>query len=481
MTKKVKALFWFKRDLRIEDNAGFYHALKECDLVAPIFIFDKNILEKLPKNDKRINFIWNSLKELKNELQKLNSDIIVKYADPKIALPLLAKQFKVDFVYTNEDYEPYSIKQEALVKKELNKYGIELKSYKDHVIFAKDEIVSSKLSEPYKNFSYYKSAWLKKITEEDYQPYTEINFYHKLCKFKINEFVTLEEMGFEIKNNNNFIYGSVGAKNLFDKFTLKTLKNYSSLRNIPYVSGVSYLSTHLRYGTISIRCIISYVFNALKSANESKKASILMWLESFIWREFYFQLFFNHTYLLNIPLKEKYKNFKWENDFTLLQKWCEAKTGFPIIDAAMNQLNKTGYMHNRLRLIVASFLTKDLLIDYKFGEAYFAYKLLDYEQASNIGNWQWVSSMGTDRGQQIRFFNPSKQSEIFDPEGRFIKKYLPIFKNVPTKFLHEPWKYQKELSSFGITLGKEYPLPIVNHEERKKIAYSKYSEIENLH
>ncbi len=476
--RKTRALFWFRRDLRIEDNAGLYHALKESDLVAPVFIFDKEILATLPKDDKKVQFIWHSVKEVKDKLQNLNSDIIVKYSNPIKEIINLAKQFNVDTVYTNESYEPQEIKEESILREELSDYNIELRCYKDHVIFSKNDLLSSK-GLGYLSFSNYRNAWLKNIKEESYQSYTELNYYDKLCDFNCGEMISLEEMGFIDDKKMIANSGQENAKAVFKKFSLKTLKHYFTLRNFPFVSGVSYLSPHLRYGTISIRALVSEVYKKMDSTEKDKCEGFKTWLEALIWREFYAQVLFHHPRLLREPFHSKYLNFEWENDLDLFQKWCEGKTGFPIIDAAIKQLNNTGYLHNRLRLIISSFLVKDLLIDYRYGEAYFAYKLLDYELSSNNGNWQWVASVGCDNN-TINFFNPAKQSEKFDAEGRFIKKYLPIFKNVPTKYLHEPWKYEKELAELGVKLGVNYPYPIVNHFERKKLAYQKYSNIENL-
>lgn len=476
--KKTRSLFWFRRDLRIEDNAGFYYALKESDMVAPVFIFNKNLLLSLPKDDKRVRFVWHSLNELKNNLKKLNSDIIIKVADPVSEIVSLAKKFNVDKVYTNESYEPNEIKEESILRNELADYNIELRCYKDSVIFSKNDLLNHK-GQGYLSFSNYKNAWLKNISQENYQPYTEMNYYYKLCDFKSGPLLSLEEMGFIDDKRSSLSAGEENANKLFKKFTIKTLKQYFNLRNFPFISGVSYLSTHLRFGTISIRKLVSEVYKQLDNTEKDKNNGIKTWLAALIGREFYAQVLYHNPRLLKEPFHRKYLNFQWENDWDLLQKWCEGKTGFPIVDAAMKQLNHSGYIHNRMRLIVANFLVKDLLIDYKYGELYFATKLLDYDLCSNNANWQWIASVGCDNN-TINFFNPSKQSEKFDSEGRFIKKYLPIFKNVPIKYLHEPWKFEKELKEYNIILGQTYPYPIVNHMERKKIAYKKYSDIENL-
>ena len=476
-----KALFWFRRDLRLNDNTGLYYALKENDVVAPVFIFDKSILSELPVEDRRVEFIWKCIESLKKQLKELGSDIVVRHAISEKEIPLLAKKFKVQAVYTNEDYEPRARQRDGIVKEKLQELGIEFKQFKDQVIFAKSEILTQQ-KQPYTTFTQYKNSWKKKLAEEEIKTYPVLNFYDKFAKFSADNFPTLEKLGFKSTNMNlmKLEANSIGAQSLFDRFRSKVIGHYKILRDIPYVAGVSYLSVHNRFGTISIRYLVSQIKQTINASSASRKENCEAWLDELIWREFYMQLLYHYPHIAYEPFKSEYKNFQWENNFTDLQSWCEGKTGYPIIDAAMTQLNQTGYMHNRMRMVTASFLTKDLLVDYRMGEEYFALKLLDYDLSANNGGWQWAASTGTDSAGYVRVFNPSRQSEKFDPEGRYIKKYLPIFADVPAKYLHEPWLYKNELEELGIQLGVDYPERIVNHDEQRIIALKEYDRINKL-
>lgn len=483
MNDKVikKAIFWFRRDLRINDNTALYHALKECDTVAPIFIFDKSILEHLPTEDKRIEFIWKCLESIKKELRQLGSDIVVKYGLAEEEVVFLAKKFNVQAVYANEDYEPESRRRDGVIQEKLNRLNIEFKLFKDQVIFAKNELLNPQ-GQPFTNFTQYKNAWKRKAENAEIKIYTVMNFYDKLAKFKSEPLLTLDSMGFKITNLNTMKLeaSASGAQALFERFKLKVIGHYKTLRDVPYVSGVSYLSVHNRFGTISIRYLLTQVKQMISSSSLSRSESCDAWLDELIWREFYMQLMYHFPHIAYEPFKTEYNQFEWENNLSYFQSWCEGKTGYPLIDAAMEQLNTTGYMHNRLRMVVASFLTKDLLIDYKMGEEFFSLKLLDFDLSANNGGWQWAASTGCDAVQYIRIFNPSKQSENFDPEGRFIKKYLPQFKDVPVSYLHEPWIYKEQLEQYGIFLGKNYPERIVKHEERRLLTIKAYEKFTKL-
>jgi deoxyribodipyrimidine photo-lyase len=479
--KKKKALFWFRRDLRISDNVGLYYALKDCDMVAPVFIFDKTILNVLPSEDRRVEFIWNCVKNLKTSLKELGSDIIVKYAYSEKEIPELAKKFKVDYVYANEDYEPNARKRDLSIHDELALSNIELRLYRDTVIFSKNDLLNNQ-GQVFTNFTNYKNAWKKKLSPEYYCAYPVHNYYTNLAKFNSNEFPLLEKLGFEKTNlaEMKLEAGSLGAEILFERFKNKFIYFYKTLKNIPYSGGVSYLSVHNRYGTISIRRLLTETLNIRKIVDEKRKENCDAWIDELIWREFYMQLLFHYPHVAYEPFKKEYSDFPWENNFEWYSVWCEGKTGYPLIDAAMIQLNKTGYMHNSLRILVSSFLTKHLLIDYKLGEEYFANKLLDFDLSANNAGWQWAASTGCDAQPYFKIFNPVKQSEVFDSDAKFIKKYFPIFNNVPSKFLHEPWKYEKELEQFDIILGKDYPKPIVNYQERRKIVLSIFQKHLNL-
>lgn len=473
MSEKLykKVLFWFRRDLRLEDNMGLFYALKDSQMVAPVFIFDKEILNNLPSEDRRVEFVFNCVKVLKKLLKDMGSDVIVKFAYAEKAIPELAKKFKVEAVYVNEEYEPNARKRDTNIEKELKLSGIDFKQFKDTVIFAKNDILTQQ-AKPYTLLNGYKASWKKRLSKEYYTPVKTEDYFSSLAKFNSHDFPELIEMGFGKTNLNEMKLepGTAGSRLLFNRFKEKIVFHYKLLKDIPYAGGVSYLSIHNRFGTISIRTMIGEVMSMMSAVDDKRRENCTAWIDELIWREFYMQLIYHYPEIAYEPFKKEYEDFPWENNFEWYSAWCEGKTGFPLIDAAMIQLNKTGYMHNRLRAMVASFLTKHLLIDYKLGEEYFAAKLLDFDLSANNGGWQWSASTGSDSQPYYRIFNPVKQSETFDPEARFIKKFFPIFSNVPAKFLHEPWKYEEELKHFGINLGEEYPKPIIELSTRKKIA-----------
>jgi deoxyribodipyrimidine photo-lyase len=476
-----RGLFWFRRDLRLDDNVGLYNALKNCDTVASVFIFDKTILEDLPLEDKRIEFIMECIALLKKQLQDLGSDIVVKYAVSEKEIPLLAKKFKVHAVYANEDYDPKSRQRDGIIKEKLKEVNIEFNLFKDTVIFAKDDILTTHKS-PYVVFNQYKIAWKKMLETKGLKISPVMNFYNKFAQFKSEDMPTLEKIGFKKTNLSEMKLraGSEGAQILFERFKQKIIVHYKVLRESPAVAGVSYLSVHNRFGTISIRYLISQIQKMMSVSSENRRENCEAWLDELIFREYNMQLLYYYPHIAYEPFKSEYKFFPWENDVSLFQAWCDGKTGFPIIDAAMKQLNTTGYMHNRLRMIVATFLVKDLLVDYRMGEEYFSLKLLDFDLSANNAGWQWAASTGANSSNSIKFYNPTKQSEQFDTEGRFIKKYLPIFNDVPVNFIHSPWLYTEELKCFGIILGEHYPKRIIIHEDRKELSMGIYQKLNKL-
>lgn len=462
-----KAIFWFRRDLRLEDNTALFHCLNDYDVVIPVFIFDKNILDKLPKKDKRVEFIWHCIQNIKNKLNAIGSDLIVVHDYPSQIIEL-AKEHQVDSVYCTEDYEPDAISRDQLVRDELSKNNIQLKSFKDTVIFAKKEILNQQ-GMPYHVFTAYKNAWRAKLHSSNFHNYPSEDLLEKMAKLKSTDLISLVNLGFEKTGlADKKLVGANHAHELFAAFKADKVRQYKENREIPSISGTSFLSTHFRFGTISIRKVVREILELSDLAMGRYREGCDTWLNEIIWRDFYFQILFNDPHVVHSSFKPQYQNFPWQTNAGPFKKWCEGQTGYPLVDAAMIQLNTLGYMHNRLRMLTASFLTKIMLIDYKMGEQYFAEKLLDFDLAANNGGWQWSASTGCDAQPYFRIFNPMTQSKKFDSEGHFIKKYLPIFTDVPAKFLHAPWESQKELQALGITLGKDYPLPIVNYVEARK-------------
>ena len=415
----MKSIFWHRRDLRIDDNAGLYKALKESESVLPLFIFDTTILSKLPKNDQRILFIHQEIEELKKEYQKLGADLYVFYGNPVELIPQIAKEFSVESVYTNRDYEPLAIERDVQVFKKLESLKIRFLGAKDHVIFEKSEVMKPDNS-PYTIFTPYSKKWKEKLTDFYLTPYPTVKYCDSLIKVKqSSDLISLKELGFESYLKVHFP---------IKQFPFEIIKGYEFTRDTPSILGTSRLSIHLRFGTISVRQLAK----AALISNEK-------YLNELIWRDFYQMILFHFPNSVTNSFKKKYDLIEWVNNEAEFKKWCEGKTGYPIVDAGMRELNETGFMHNRVRMIVASFLTKHLLIDWRWGEAYFAEKLLDFELASNVGGWQWAASSGCDAAPYFRVFNPTLQQEKFDKNLVYIKKWV------------------KEYGT------NDYPKPIVDH------------------
>lgn len=397
-------LFWHRRDLRIKDNSGLFNALTSGFKVQSVFIFDKKILSSLPTNDQRVVFIHQEIKKIKKAYQDLGSDLIVHYGDPVDLIPSLAATLNCEQVFTNADYEPYARQRDQAIKEKLQEQAAKLIEIKDHVIFEKSEITKDD-GLPYTVYTPYANKWKKNLVDSHIAPVDSSSQTHQLhVVAETSELISLHEMGFSDEVKNSF------ASAIFPKDIIST---YDQTRNFPAQDGTSRLSIHLRFGTISIRELASV---ALKR-NEK-------FLNELIWRDFYQMILFHFPKTVNYAFKPNYDKISWERNDQHFKAWCEGKTGYPIVDAGMRELNETGFMHNRVRMVVASFLTKHLLIDWRLGEAYFAEKLLDFELASNVGGWQWAASSGCDAAPYFRVFNPTSQQQKFDPDFIYIKKWV---------------------------------------------------------
>ena len=394
------AYFWHRRDLRIDDNHGLSVITSTYKHVVPIFIFDKNILDGLPNDDKRVSFIYASLKKLKKKYQALGSDLLVFYGDPASVFKELNAENKISAIYTNRDYEPYAINRDLAVQNWAEANQIDFQTFKDHVIFEKDEINVD--GRPYKVYTPFAKKWKLNLGELPNYILNEKG----LSKAVKQDFPSLSSIGFEV------------VKNVAPTLQLddQTLFNYHENRNIPAKEATSNLGVYLRFGNASIRKMVQLA-----------KAKSEVFLNELIWREFFITILWYYPASAIDELKVQYRGMPWERRDDYFKSWCEGKTGFPIVDAGMRQLNQTGMMHNRVRMITASFLVKDLCIDWRLGEAYFAEKLLDFELASNVGNWQWAAGTGTDAAPYFRVFNPISQQEKFDPEFKYIKKWVPEY------------------------------------------------------
>jgi len=401
-------IFWFRRDFNIFENIGLYYALKENTEVLPIFIFDKNILEKLDnKTDARVNFIYSEILKFNLELNSINSFISVYYDNPIEVFKYLINKYNIKNVYTNEDYEPYAIERDNIVEIFLNENNIEFKKYKNQVLFAKSDILKDN-NLPYSVFTPYSKKWLKIFNQNNIKLYNTKPFFNSFIKKTEPINISLKTIGFIEKKY------SFPAKEI----DIDKIKNYDKTRDFPYLDATSKLGLHLRFGTVSIRQLIEI-------ANNNNQT----YLNELIWREFYFMIIYHFPNSATKCFKTEYENLEFINNENHFDAWCKGETGFLFVDAGMRQLNETGFIHNRLRMLCATFLTKFLLIDWRWGEAYFAEKLLDYELSSNVGGWQWAASTGNDAVPYFRIFNPETQMIKFDKNLEFCKKYVPEFKN----------------------------------------------------
>lgn len=406
MKKRIN-IFWFRRDLRLKDNRALYEALNSPLPVLTFFLFDKSILEKLLDDDHRVLFIHDAIKEIKGKLQDFNSDILVKHDSVNNAWTELSSEYEIDTVYTNEDYEPYAIKRDKSVKNLLNKKKIKFQAFQDHCIFAKDQIQKSD-GTPYTVYTPYKNKWLSTLTPKDIASYKSENKLKNLIKGVKFKMPTINDLGFK----------SADSKFPQKIIKRKKIKEYDLYRDIPSIDATSHLGIHLRFGTLSTRVAVQIAY----TTNQT-------WLSQLIWREFFIQILYNFPHVQNKPFRKKYSKIKWRNNKADFEKWKNGTTGFPIVDAGMRELSQTGHMHNRVRMICASFLVKDLLIDWRWGEKYFASKLLDFELASNNGNWQWVAGTGCDAAPYFRIFNPHTQQKKFDPDFLYIKKWITEYES----------------------------------------------------
>ncbi|GIV35142.1 MAG: deoxyribodipyrimidine photo-lyase [Chitinophagales bacterium] len=431
VTNSPICIFWFRRDLRLQDNAGLYHALRSGLKVLPLFVFDIHILNRLQdRDDRRVEFIHHSLVRLNEELNNVGSTLTVMHDTPLNAFKKITEKYRIGLVVANHDYEPYAIERDNTIKRFLQEKGIPFKTYKDQVIFEKEEIRKD-YGEPYTVFTPYSKKWKEKLSDFYLKPYPCHNYYRNFVQSPSQAIPSLKDIGFK----------ATGCAFPPALVSDARIRNYDKTRDFPFLNGTSRLSVHLRFGTISIRALAARALQL----NET-------FLNELIWREFYQMILYSFPHVVHSSFKPQYDRIAWINNEVHFQKWCEGKTGFPIVDAGMRELNATGYMHNRLRMITASFLTKQLLIDWRWGEAYFARKLLDYELASNNGGWQWAAGTGTDAAPYFRIFNPQLQARKFDPQQRYIRQWIP---------------------ELGTTA---YPLPIVDNELAVKRALQAYKE-----
>ena len=425
------SIFWFRRDLRLHDNVALFNALKSGEKVLPIFIFDTSILDKLPKNDARVSFIIKELISMNEHLKSFDAYIDILHGKPIEVFESLIKKYQIASVFTNQDYEPYAIRRDQEILELLKSENISFNSFKDQVIFEKNEI-TKKDGNPYVVFTPYSKKWIEAYEQINHIHYSSEDLLSQLYTQSKAKELTLEELGFEETNTpiKNYIFNS------------RIINEYEETRNFPALDNTSKLGPHLRFGTVSVRQMVS-------RAEEQENKTFL---KELIWREFFMQILWHFPHTHKDSFKPKYDRIVWRNNEDDFKKWCNGTTGYPMVDAGMRQLNNTGFMHNRVRMLVGSFLCKHLLIDWRWGEAYFAEKLHDYEMSSNVGNWQWVAGTGVDASPYFRIFNPTSQIKKFDKDFSYIRKWVPDF---------------QELT---------YPSPMVDHKFARERCLKTYKE-----
>ena len=481
------ALVWLRRDLRLHDHAALHAALQSAQQVVLVFVFDTGILNPLPRCDRRVEFIRESLVEIDAALRAMapHAGLICRYGDPLVEIPALAQKMGAAMVVAAHDDEPQALARDAAVAQTLKVAGVHWHSVKDQVVFERREVLTQ-TGKPYGVFSPYLRAWLARLESADGADVAErstAGLAHKLAAVDATlacGVPSLRSMGFETSNLRQLgiTPGSSGAQALLEDF-LPRMGAYEERRNFPSVKGPSYMGVHLRFGTVSIRELVRVALPAQRSGDPGAR----VWLAELVWREFYVQILANFPHVATHAFKPEYDTIQWDGDDLAQQRftaWCAGRTGYPLVDAAMLQLNQSGYMHNRLRMVAGSFLVKHLGLDWRWGERYFAQQLNDFDLASNNGGWQWVASSGCDAQPYFRIFNPIAQSEKFDTQGAFIRRYLPALAQLNAKSIHAPWLARpQELAAAGVTLGEgpdaNYPLPIVDHAQARAKTLLRYS------
>ncbi len=470
MSEFDRGICWLRRDLRLADHAPLAQALTRCRQVWCVFIFDRSILDPLIERgqiaDRRVEFIHASAIELDARLRQQGSGLITRRGDPCSLIPHLAAELGVDAVFAGRDYEPQAVARDEWVGRELANSGRQLITLKDQVVFEADEVLTQ-TGHYFSVFTAYQRAWLKRLTAQDVAPAASMNAQGlaALPRGFTDPIPSLSELGFSPSNLRllGVPTGESGAATLLDDFSTR-IGQYRLRRDFPAVKGPSYLSVHLRFGTVSCRALVRLAQAEMAHGHETGAQT---WLSELVWRDFYAQILYHRPDVVAHAFRPEYDAIPWERGDLAEQRlnaWCAGQTGYPLVDAAMHQINHTGYMHNRLRMIAASFLVKDLGIDWRLGADYFALHLIDFDLASNNGGWQWAASTGCDAQPYFRIFNPVTQSQKFDPEGKFIRRYLPVLAALPNQAIHFPADLPVvDQQRLGVVIGRDYPAPIVEH------------------
>ncbi len=458
-------LVWLRRDLRLDDNAALGRAAAACDRIYVCFVFDREILDHLEdRDDRRVEFIHLCISEIEVALRAAGSRLIVRHEAASEAIPRLAAELNVNAVFASHDYEPARRKRDERVRQALAREGRRLETTKDHVIFEQDDVLTAG-GRPFQVYTPYRNAWRAKLTDDDLSERSVRADMKRLAMPPAtvrSDAWGLEDLGFA-KSDLKWPGGTKAGRKTLDAF-LTRIGEYGAARDFPAQRGVSFISPHLRFGTISTR-------HAIRVAREIGSPGAEKWIDELIWREFYNMVLHHFPHTQTEPIQRKFAELPWRRDRRLFSAWCEGRTGYPFVDAGMRQLNATGFMHNRLRMVTASFLTKHLLVDWRWGERCFARRLLDYDLSQNVGGWQWAASIGLDSQPYFRIFNPVAQSQRFDPDGAFIREHVAELAGFDDRTIHEPWKAGEAAQAAArCRIGRDYPLPIVDHAEARRAA-----------
>jgi len=469
-----RLLWWIRRDLRLTDNTALSAALMDAEQVIPVFVLDVTLLRSPRVRGPRIAWMLDGLRQLDSDLRKHGVSLVIRRGDPARELVTLCREAQADGVYFNRDYSPYAVRRDAQIVDALNSAGYVARSFKDLVIHESSEVVS-KQGKPYGVYTPFRKAWsiLPKPAPINSSPLDRLGVPGGLASLPIP---TAQESGSAPAPHPIAEPGEQAAIRQLESFMDEAIYHYDDQRNTPGIDGSAIISPYLRWGMISPRACYTAAQHALQQANhESARRSVGSWIGELIWREFFYQVLAANPHSVRQNFKAQYDRLAWDNNPDHLQAWAGGRTGYPIVDAAMRQMIQTGWMHNRARLIVASFLCKDLLIDWRQGEAVFMRSLLDGDVANNVGNWQWSAGTGTDAAPFFRVFNPTTQGQKFDPDGVYIRHYVPELANVPNEMIHEPAQMTRaQQDRYGCVIGRDYPAPIVNHEEQRDRALAMY-------
>ncbi|MED1722508.1 deoxyribodipyrimidine photo-lyase [Brevibacillus parabrevis] len=475
----MTAIIWFRRDLRLHDHAALHTAALTGEPIVPLFIMDDAFCQPDAVADKRLHAFLSAVDNLAGSLQEAGGRLLIRRGNPADVLCQVARETGADKVFYNRAYTPEARKRDANVTKALERQGMYVHACKDLLMHEPGDILTKQRT-PYAVFTPYKRVWLTLPKDRPFPQPRLWHMYADLAELAGEPVPVVEAFGRKRPVGEEWataLYGERAARERLKQFMHEAVHRYKERRDFPGLDATSHLSFALNAGTLSIRTVYHQALEAMEEARGEEVASVEAFVTELVWREFYYQVLYHHPHTADHAYLPQFEAVAWENDEALFSAWCNGETGYPIVDAAMKQLNETGWMHNRLRMIAASFLTKDLLVDWRWGMRYFAKQLVDFDEAANIGGWQWSASTGTDPQPYFRIFNPVAQGEKFDPDGTFVKKYLPVLSEVPLQYIHKPWEMPEHVQEqAGCRLGLDYPVPCVDHASRRKLAMSLFQE-----